>query len=120
MPNIYEELTEKYPFISYIKYADREIVGIILNKDATIVSIYDFNELPNIAYQSPLDHRNSSKDYIIIKNIFRGTKLKSYLDGSVTALDKYVIGDGERPDTISERLYGSSRFDFVVVLVDYK
>ena len=47
-----------------------------------------FNELPNIAYQSPLDHRNSSKDYIIIKNIFRGTKLKSYLDGSVTALDK--------------------------------
>ena len=48
MPNIYEELTEKYPFISYIKYADREIVGIILNKDATIVSIYDFNELPNI------------------------------------------------------------------------
>ena len=47
MPNIYEELTEKYPFISYIKYIDREVVGIILNKDATIVSIYDFNALPN-------------------------------------------------------------------------
>ena len=76
-----------------------------------------FNELPNIAYQSPLDHRNSSKDYIIIKNIFRGTKLKSYLDGSVTALDKYVIGDGERPDTIAEFLYGDSRLDYVVILV---
>ena len=76
-----------------------------------------FNELPNIAYQSPLDHRNSSKDYIIIKNIFRGTKLKSYLDGSVTALDKYVIGDGERPDTIAEFLYGDSKLDYVVILV---
>ncbi len=76
-----------------------------------------FNELPNIAYQSPLDHRNSSKDYIIIKNIFRGTKLKSYLDGSITALDKYVIGDGERPDTIAEFLYGDSRLDYVVILV---
>ena len=76
-----------------------------------------FNELPNIAYQSPLSHKNSSKDYIVIKNIFRGTKLKSYLDGSVTALDKYVIGDGERPDTIAEFLYGDSRLDYVVVLV---
>ena len=48
MPNIYEELTEKYPFISYIKYIDKEFVGIILNKDATIISIYDFNALPDI------------------------------------------------------------------------
>lgn len=48
MPNIYEELTEKYPFISYIKYTDKEYVGIILNKDASIVSIYDFNTLPNL------------------------------------------------------------------------
>ena len=47
MPNIYEELTEKYPFISYIKHIDKEVVGIILNKDATIISIYDFNALPN-------------------------------------------------------------------------
>ena len=76
-----------------------------------------FNELPNIAYQSPLDHKNSSTDYIVIKNIFRGAKLKSYLDGSVTALDKYVIGDGERPDTIAEFLYGNSRLDYVVILV---
>jgi hypothetical protein len=48
MPNIYKELTEKYPFISYIKYADREFVGIILNKDATIVSIYDYDMLPSL------------------------------------------------------------------------
>lgn len=49
MSNIYQELTEKYPFISYIKYADREYVGIILNKDATIISMYDYDTLPNLA-----------------------------------------------------------------------
>ena len=76
-----------------------------------------FRELPNIAYQSPLSHKNSSKDYIIVKNLFRGAKLKSYLDGSVTALEKYVIGDGDRPDTIAEFLYGDSRLDYVVILV---
>ena len=76
-----------------------------------------FNELPNIVYQSPLSHRNSSTDYIVIKNLFRGAKLKSYLDGSVTALDKYVINDGDRPDTIAEFLYGDSRLDYVVILI---
>ena len=38
-----------------------------------------FNELPEIAYQSPLSHRNSSRDYVIIKNIFRRVKLLDYL-----------------------------------------
>ena len=28
-----------------------------------------FNELPNIAYQSPLSHKNSSADYIVVKNL---------------------------------------------------
>ena len=34
-----------------------------------------FNELPDILYQSPLLHKNSSSDYIIIKNIFRRVKM---------------------------------------------
>ena len=75
-----------------------------------------FRHLPNILYQSPLSHKNSSGDYISIKNIFRRTKLKDYLQGSVSVFNKYIIEDGERPDTISELLYGSSRYDFVVVL----
>ena len=28
-----------------------------------------FRELPNVAYQSPLLHKNSSTDYIVIKII---------------------------------------------------
>ncbi len=76
-----------------------------------------FNELPNIAYQSPLPHKISSKDYIIIKNIFRRTKLADYLGDAVTVFQKFVIGDGDRPDTIAAKIYGDSRLDYVIVLI---
>ena len=76
-----------------------------------------FNELPNIAYQSPFSHKNSSRDYIIIKNLFRRTKLFDHLSGSVSALDRFVIENGERPDTVAELLYGDSRLDYIVILV---
>ena len=76
-----------------------------------------FNELPNIVYQSPLSHKNSSGDYIVIKNIFRRTKLADYVRNSVTTFNKFVIGDGDRPDTVARGLYGDSRLDYVVILV---
>ena len=75
-----------------------------------------FKHFPNILYQSPLSHKDSSGDFIAVKNIFRRTKLKDYLKGSVSVFNKYIIEDGERPDTISELLYGSPQYDFVVVL----
>ena len=75
-----------------------------------------FKHLPDILYQSPLSHKTSSSDYINVKNIFRRTKLKDYLAGSVSVFNKYIIEDGERPDTISESLYGSPQYDFVVIL----
>ena len=76
-----------------------------------------FNELPNIAYQSPLPHKNSSKDYVVIKNLFRRTKLFDFLKDNVSFLDNFTIGDGDRPDMIAEELYGDARLDYIVVLV---
>ena len=75
-----------------------------------------FKHLPNILYQSPLSHKISTSDYISIKNIFRRTKLKDYLAGNVSLFNKYIIEDGERPDTIAQNLYGSSQYDFVVII----
>ena len=76
-----------------------------------------FRELPNIAYQSPLSHKNSSGDYILVKNLFRRTKLADYLKRSSVAFDKFVIGEGDRPDTVAQALYGEARLDYVVILV---
>ena len=76
-----------------------------------------FQELPNLLYQSPLSHKNTSSDYIVVKNIFRRTKLADYLKDAVTVFQKFVIGDGDRPDTIASKLYGDSRLDYVVILM---
>ena len=40
--NIFEKLTEKYPFITLCVYANTEYVGIIQNKDDIVTTIYDF------------------------------------------------------------------------------
>ena len=76
-----------------------------------------FRELPNIAYQSPLLHKNSSRDFLLIKNIFRRTKLYDFLENSVSLLEKFTIGDGDRPDTIAEQMYGDASLDYIIVLI---
>lgn len=75
-----------------------------------------FNEFPNLLYQSPLSHKNSSGDYIVIKNIFRRTRIQEHLREYVTFFNKFVVGDGDRPDTIAGALYNDPRLDYVVVL----
>ena len=75
-----------------------------------------FNNLPNILYQSPLPDKASTGDMIEIKNIFRGSKLFDYLKDNVSLFNKYVLEDGDRPDTVAEEVYGSSRYDYVVIL----
>ena len=73
-------------------------------------------QLPAVVYPSPLSHKNSSKDSIIVKNLFRKAKLKQWLSDSVTVFNKSYISDGARPDTIAESLYGDANLDYVVVL----
>ena len=75
-----------------------------------------FRDLPNIMYQSPLPEKVSSRDYIGVKNLFRRVKLNSNISDVTAVFNKYVIEDGERPDTIAEDLYGSPTLDYIVIL----
>lgn len=75
-----------------------------------------FRELPDILYQSNLLHKVSSQEYIRIKNIFRRVKIQDWIQDNVQFFNKYTIRDGERPDTMAERLYGSSDRDWIIIL----
>ena len=75
-----------------------------------------FRELPDLFYQSPFKDRNSSTEYVRVKNLFRRVKLRDDLQNVFTAFNKYEIGEGERPDTVAEDLYGTSDLDWVVML----
>lgn len=75
-----------------------------------------FRELPNIQYQSFLSNTTSSKDYILAKNFFRRAKLIDEVYDFATVFNKYEIQEGERPDMVAEKLYGSSDLDWVVLV----
>lgn len=75
-----------------------------------------FRELPNLEYQSFLSSRKGSDDYLLVKNIFRRVKLRDDLQNVFTIFNKYQIQEGARPDTVAEELYGSSQYDWVVLV----
>ena len=41
--NIFEKLTEKYPFITLCVYANTEYIGVVQNRDDAVTTIYDFS-----------------------------------------------------------------------------
>lgn len=75
-----------------------------------------FREIPNLQYQSFLSDKKSVDDYVLVKNLFRRVKLRDDLQNVFTIFDKYQIVDGARPDTVAEELYGSSQYDWVVLI----
>jgi hypothetical protein len=45
---LFEKLSEKYPFITLCVYSSQEYVGIIQNRDDAITTIYDFGSIVNL------------------------------------------------------------------------
>jgi len=75
-----------------------------------------FRELPDVEYQSFLSDAISSKDYLLVKNLFRRNKLRDDLQNVFTLFNKYQIPEGARPDTVAEEFYGSADLDWVVLI----
>lgn len=75
-----------------------------------------FRELPDLEYQSFLKDKKASDNYLLVKNLFRRIKLPDDLQNVFTIFNKYQIADGSRPDTIAEEIYGSSEYDWVVLI----
>ena len=75
-----------------------------------------FREIPNLEYQSFLSTRKGSDEYLLVKNIFRRVKLRDDLQNVFTIFNKYQIKDGARPDTVAQEIYGSSQYDWVVLV----
>jgi hypothetical protein len=43
--NIFEKLTEKYPFMTLCVYANAEYLGVVQNRDDIVTTIYDFGSI---------------------------------------------------------------------------
>lgn len=43
--NFFNELSEKYPFITVVHYSGVEYVGIVQNRDQSVTTMYDFGRI---------------------------------------------------------------------------
>lgn len=75
-----------------------------------------FRELPDVELPSPLSHKNSSGDYVRVKNLFRRVKLLDWLQDKATLYYKFQIPEGARPDTVAATVYGRQDYDWVLLL----
>ena len=74
-----------------------------------------FEELPNISQPSLLSGSNRIEDRVIVKNLFKRSKLRTDVDQAITAFNYYYIEDQQRPDVLAQELYGDSELDWVVL-----
>tara|TARA_A100001234_G_scaffold219335_1_gene229934 strand:- start:24 stop:719 length:696 start_codon:yes stop_codon:yes gene_type:complete len=77
-----------------------------------------FSYLPKIEYtptRTPFQFTN--QDFVVAANIFKGLSI----DNSVYATDLFTelqLQDGVRPDQVSEAVYGTPEYDWVVLLTN--
>ncbi len=75
-----------------------------------------FRYVPNFDYISRLPNENSFGDYTEVKNLFKRVKLRPEIFSDGTYFQRYQVIDGERPDFIANKIYGDSKYDWVVLL----
>jgi len=75
-----------------------------------------FREVSDLLYQSQQTNRNSAYDYARVKNLFRRAKIRDDFFQNATTFTKYKIVGEERPDQVAEKVYGSSTYDWVVLI----
>jgi len=74
-----------------------------------------FQELPNILHPSLFPSRNKVESTIVVKNLFKRSKLRTDVDQAITAFNYFDIKEGMRPDMVAQELYDNPELDWVVL-----
>ena len=78
-----------------------------------------FKLLPDIKYdQKPISYPFSESNFVVAKNFFRRFKINEDFKQYAVYFQKYRIGDFEQPWMIAQEYYGSSYYDWVVLLTN--
>jgi hypothetical protein len=75
-----------------------------------------FSYFPDLLLPSFTDNRNSSYDYVRVKNLFKRGKIRDDFFQNATVFDQYAIVGDDRPDNVADKLYGNPTLDWVVLL----
>ena len=73
-----------------------------------------FSPFPKIDYNLSGVNGNT----IEVTDIFRRVKIRSKIADNVTLFDKYDVAEGEKPEDIAYKIYGSADYFWVVTLIN--
>ena len=76
-----------------------------------------FKDFPNILYD--FNYTTDSKTSVV-KDVTRNVRFRKEVFDSITIYDEYDIIDGETPEIIAERIYGSAEYHWVIMLLNGK
>ena len=78
-----------------------------------------FSIVPNISYdEKPISYPFSESDYVTAKNFFRRYKINDDVFSNAVYFRKYTIVDGERPDSLADKLYGDPFYDWIILITN--
>jgi hypothetical protein len=77
-----------------------------------------FREFPNLKYIANSISKNTSNEFVDVKNIFKRAKLREDIKNAVTAFTFYQIEGNERPDQIANKAYNDPELDWVILLAN--
>lgn len=78
-----------------------------------------FSLVPNISYdEKPISYPFSESDFITAKNFFRRYRINDDVFSYAVIFNKYTIVDGDRPDTLADKLYGSPFYDWTILITN--
>ena len=72
-----------------------------------------FNKFPKLLY----DMKNNGEKKII-PDIFRRVKVRSKIKDNIALFDRYDVDEGDTPETVSYKLYGSTKYFYIVCLMN--
>ena len=75
-----------------------------------------FDLFPDVELPSFSDRRNSSKDLIKVKNLFKRGKIREDFFQNATTFYQYTITGDDRPDNVAKEVYDNINLDWVVLL----
>ena len=75
-----------------------------------------FRYVPDFNYVSRLEGKKNINDYEVTKNLFKRVKIKSEIFNDLTYFTKYKIVGDDRPDNVSYEVYGTTDYDWLILL----
>lgn len=77
-----------------------------------------FKEFPKIKYLLDPAKRGSSDVYVLLTDVTANVRFKKEIIDKITLYDYYIMKEGETYEMVSEKLYGTPEYHWILMLLN--